>query len=103
MAKRSIWFEIRKEVGAHTSCPVIILPGDFAPILEGKAGHMGRPPMRFGYNGRCAVRRGALYHPSTLIISIGRAWLERERPEIMGRILAERMVNPIAYRAELRS
>jgi len=36
------------------------------------------------------------------MISVGKEWLERERPEILGRVLTERMVNPAAYQTELR-
>ena len=99
MAKRSVWFQIRRELGAHTSCPVRIVPGDFPPTLEGEPGHWA-PGKRDGFFSW--RRRRTQYHPSTLMISVGKEWLERERPEILGRVLTERMVNPAAYQTELR-
>jgi len=36
------------------------------------------------------------------MISVGKEWLERERPEILGRVLTEQMVNPMAHQSELR-
>ena len=99
MARRSVWFEIRRELGAHTSCPVRIVPGDSPPTLEGEEGHWSNG-WRLGSN---SWRRGRPeYHPSTLMISVGKEWLERERPEILGRVLTERMVNPAAYQTGLR-
>jgi hypothetical protein len=102
MAKRSVWFQIRRDLGAHTSCPVIILPGDFPPTLEGKPGGWVRALRYAPVWGRARTVYRTDYNCSTLVIWIGKEWLERERPEIMGRILTERMLCPTAYRAELR-
>ena len=102
MAKRSVWFQIRRDLGAHTSCPVIILPGDFPPTLEGKPGGCERA-LCYDYGwGRVRKVYRTYYKRSTLVIKIGKEWLERERPGIMGQILTERMLCPTAYRAELR-
>ena len=100
MAKRSVWFQIRRGLGAHTSCPVRIVPGDSPPTLEGKPGHWSNGWRLGPHSWR--RRRRPEYHPSTLMISVGKEWLERERPEILGRVLTERMVNPAAYQTELR-
>jgi len=70
----------RAHAGAHSSCPVEVIPGAVAPRLVGETAHYEtRAGTRISHPSAYS-RKGwssMIYCPSTICVEVGAIWLDR--------------------------
>ena len=76
---------VRQIAGAHTACPIELIPGESLPRLVGSSGHYVNPRGRIVHNRYRYERAGGTceYVSSTLHVTVGETWFEWIRDGLM--------------------
>lgn len=70
----------RAEVGAHATCPVIVVEGNAAPKMTGESYYWTTPSGKTRVEHPNAYGWPTLYHNSTLAVEVGVGWLLEREP-----------------------